>query len=519
MWLPRRLQAGVTTRLLLLLAVVPIFTLAFFSAAVAGEQLEDRNWIEARTANFIVRSVLSEKDTLALARNFELFRAAVDIVIKARRRQRDPVTTVIYALGKKVDFKQFGIQQEAAGVFQRGLRNNTILIHDASSLEENTPILHEYTHFLTSDRSNLLQPRWFNEGFAEHLSALRVRRNVLEIGLVAKRRRGSIGGKPWIPLANILAAADYYDAWSEDEKAMFYTQAWALVHYLLHRTDREAPFATDMQRYMQLVESGEQNITAFEQAFGTNVGLLNDEVRRHLERGKFDAFSFNIAELLPVFKANVVKLSREQVALSLAQIALGNGEHKNAGHWFEIALANELTRPRAETGLGDILKFRGEFAAAEPHFEQAVALAPGDPYIQLDMAEYWHYRATQTDRTDQRNKFFKRARRHYARVQDLDDTLPEAYAMHGQTFLMQGNYNDAIKLLEAAEVRLPSAYDVRLTLAEAYAGANRNKDAAVAARSVLIWNHANSVINKRAREILAHVDSQAEHKAAGTPSR
>lgn len=515
MWPPLRLKASATTGHPALAEFLLIFILAFSSTAAFAEQLKDRNWIEARTANFNVRSVLSEKDTVALARTFEAFRAAAGIVVNAGSTE-DTIPTTIYAVGETVDFKQLGIKQATEGIFKRGLRNNIILIRDASSLEKTTSIPHEYTHVLGSNRTNLLQPKWFNEGVAEHLSAIRVRRNALEIGSSTLRQRGHIRGARWIPIEHIIAATDYYDTWNQDERAMFYTEAWALMHYLLGRPNRKTSFTTDMKRYLRLVESGAQDTPAFEKAFGAKTGLLNGQVQRHLKRGKFNSFTFKIDALLPAFEATVVKLTREEAALGLAQIALGNGALENAKRWFESASANELTRPHAEAGLGDVLKFRGDFAAAELHFEQAVALAPGDPYCQLDLAEYWHYRAAKTENTGERKKFFKRARRHYAKAQNLDDTMPETYAMHGQTFLMQGNYKKAIKMLEKAEVLLPSALDVRLILAEAYAAANRKKDSARAARSVLIWNHADSDISKHARKILASVDSKAENKAART---
>lgn len=359
--------------------------LALSSAIANAEALEHRDWIEVRTANFKVRSVLSEEDTLELAHQLEMFRAAVGIVTSEQRKP-DAIPTAIYALGEEADFKQFGIEQVVSGIFKRGLRNNTFLIRDANSLQQTTAILHDYVHFIVSNADNLLHPKWFNEGFAEHLSGIRVRHDVFEIGLVTKHRRKIIRDAAWIPLQDVLAATDYYDEWNEEQRLMFYAEAWALVHYLLNRLDRETPFAKDMQRYLDLLEAGKEDISAFEQAFGVKTGRLNSEVRRHLERGKFDSFAFKVDALLPMFEADVVTLSQAEVALGLAQIALGNGQLDKANHWFRIAASSKKTQARAEAGLGDVLKFRGDYAAAEPRFEQSVALAPDNPYCQLDLS-------------------------------------------------------------------------------------------------------------------------------------
>ncbi|HIE55821.1 MAG TPA: tetratricopeptide repeat protein, partial [Chromatiaceae bacterium] len=178
--------------------------------------------------------------------------------------------------------------------------------------------------------------------------------------------------------------------------------------------------------------------------------------------------------------------------------------------WFTIALANERTRSRAEAGFGDVLKFRGEFKAAQPRFEQALALAPNDPYSQLDIAEYWHYRAMNADEATDRKAFLESARSHYVEAWKLDDSMPETYAMYGQTFLMQGQYVTAIEMLEEAERLLPANLDIRLILAEAYTGAGLKEKAIEAARSVLVWSHGDDGMASRVREILAQLDSGTE---------
>ena len=491
---------------------LPLISLLTLCTVTAHAQaLEDRDWLEVRTANFQVRSVLSEKHTLELARQLEMFRAAVTITTRTERKS-DPIPTVIYAIGAEGDLTRLGIKQTRSGLFKRALRNNTIIIRDVNSLQETNTILHDYVHFLASDGDNLLHPKWFNEGFAEHLSTIRVRRDVFEIGLVTKHRKKTIRKASWIPLQDILTATNYYDKWNVQERAMFHAEAWALVYYLLNRSDRPGSLATDMQRYLDLVELGEEGTTAFEQAFGVKTERLNSEVKRYLKRGKFDAFAFRIDTLLPVFEAAVVKLSRAQAALGLGQIALSNGALATADHWFNIAIASARTRARAEAGLGDVLKFRNDFVAAEPRFAQAVALAPDNPYGQLDLGEYWHYRAIKTTEAVQRKNFLTRAQSHYAKALELDDSIPEIYAMHGQTFLMQGGYGEAIELLEEAHQRLPSALDIRLILAEAYAAADRKQDSAKAVRSVLIWSHKDRVVIDHARDIIARLGTREEQR-------
>ncbi len=397
--------------------VIALLMLSLGAPPVMARALEDRNWVEVRTANFRVRSLLNEKDTLKLARHLETFRAAV-LVVANINRTNAPIPTEIYVMRRGSDFKSFGIDRDTAGVFMPGLRNNTILLRDSDGTQETTTVLHEYAHYLVSNHGN--------------------------------------------------------------------------------------------PQYRALLEAGKHDLEAFEEAFGITARQLSRDVKRYLNNGSSRFFTFETDKFLPAFKADVAKLTREQVSLGLARITLERGELDRAAHWFTIALANERTRSRAEAGFGDVLKFRGEFKAAQPRFEQALALAPNDPYSQLDIAEYWHYRAMNADEATGRKAFLESARSHYVKAWKLDDSMPETYAMYGQTFLMQGQYVTAIEMLEEAERLLPANLDIRLILAEAYAGAGLKEKAIEAARSVLVWSHGDDGMASRVREILAQLDSGTE---------
>jgi tetratricopeptide (TPR) repeat protein len=447
---------------------------------------------------------MRESDTIEAARYLELFRAAAFIVTNISSTE-SPIPTEILAVRRSGDFKSLGIDPDFAGVFLAGLRHNMIVIRDVHGLQETTTIMHEYVHFMARNHGYLHYPMWFDEGFAEYLSAARIHFEKFEIGGFADSRRTSFIYLNWIPIRKILSPEDY-QGWSDRRRAMFYAEAWALVHYLLNRPERGDSFGKDMGRYIELVESGKGDVEAFEEAFGITANDLNKEVKGYLERGRFMSYRFDLDELLPAFEPVVTRLSREQASLALAKIALRTGELDRAEHWFTIATADRPTRPQAEAGLGDVLKFRGEFAAAQPHFEKAVALAPDDPYCQLDLAEYWHDRARNPDEADERPEYLERARDHYLKAWKIDDTMPESYAMYGQTFVMEGRrYDKAIEMLEEAKNILPSNIDVRLMLAEAYMGGDRNEDAIEAARSVVAWSHEESDAAKRAREIISQL--------------
>jgi tetratricopeptide (TPR) repeat protein len=159
---------------------------------------------------------------------------------------------------------------------------------------------------------------------------------------------------------------------------MFYGQSWALMHFLFNRSDRTSSFSDDMRRYMVLTADGTDELVAFEMAFGIPQKRIWTTVKRYL-RKCCNVFRLNVAKLQPEFEPQVRNLSRSEISLDLAQIALQSRHFDAAKRCYELAAQDEKTRPWAEAGLGDLLKFDGEYEAARPHFEKA--LAPGDPYI------------------------------------------------------------------------------------------------------------------------------------------
>ena len=489
-----------------LCTLVALFTLAVCSPSALGKALEDRNWLEVRTTNFNIRSLLGEKETIELARRLEMFRAAVAIIANVNISNA-PIPTEVYALRRGREFEHFGIDQDTAGVFIAGLRNNTLIIRDIDDIERAPDLLHDYAHSLVGNYTGPHYPKWYIEGVAEYLSVIRGRRDLFDIGLASKQQRDRLDQASWIPINKIIAAEQYYYSWTAESKAAFQAQAWVLVHYLINRPEQDGSLSAVVARYIKAIKSGSDTDTAFAVAFEATARDFNRKLQRYISAADFQFLTFQADTLIPNFKASVIKPGSEQVALGLARVALERGELDSAQHWFTLAATDKQTRPQAESGLGDVAKFRGDFALALPHFEQALALAPNDLYVQLDFAEYWHYRAMNTTQQAEHENFLNNARRQYVKAWKLNDSVAEIYAMYGQTYLLQGNFNRGIEMLEEAGRLLPANLDIRLILAEAYAGAGSKQKAINAARFIVAWSHDSAAI-KTARKIVAQFGSR-----------
>lgn len=386
------------------------------------------------------------------------------------------------------------------------MRENTIIIRSNGGEDNLHYMLHEYVHFLIRNQSQQNYPQWFDEGFAEYLGAARSHRNAFELGRYAEHRLSSLSYSHWIPLEKIVASEKYYGTWTAEQRAMFYAQSWALVHYLQNLPGHRQ----DLQQYLRLVESGVSSVEAFEQTYKIKMRKMGRSVRAYVRKGRYPGFSIDAQQLLPNFEPTSRQLSREQVSIGLAQVALRGNQLDAAEHWFTIADADEQLRAQAQAGLGDVYKQREDYPTAESHYATAMALAPDDPECQLDVAQYWHRRAQDTQDGVEFASFLKKARIHYVKAWKLDDARPETYSGYGDTYLLMADYLKALEMFEQAENYLPSSLQVRLGLAMAHRGLGQKDQALSAARSVQAWSHGGSKLSKQATAMINELDPAPE---------
>lgn len=472
---------------------------------VTRDAMEDRDWIEVTTPNFRIRSALSEKETINLARHVEDVKAIFEVTIGIGIEDAT-VPLEIVILRNSGEFKQLVNSPRKGGMFLPGLRKNTIVVHDTNGYIPTTELLaREYAYYILGDQRKVNFPLWFKDGFGLVFSTVREKSGRLLIGDPPEVSAMYLGRWDWIPLGLFLNR-QLYDQSSMRPASFFYAEAWAVVHYLYHRPERDTLNA-DIARYIELLDAGQDDVESFESAFNMKTKSLDRQIRTSIGMNDFSyifAADNTLDELVPDFEPQVDSLSREQISLTLGHIALSQRNLDAAHHWFNVATEDKATLAQAAAGLGDVYELDGQPRVAESHFETAVKLAPDDPYCQLDIGKHFHGRARRAKSAEDRAAFLARARKHYVEAWKLEDSRPEPYILYGQTFLTEGeNYAKAIEMLEFAEAMLPANLTVRAMLAKAYQGAGRIDDAREAARSVQAWSHEDSNAAWVAREILA----------------
>ena len=469
----------------LVYALPILLGLAASSRAVA-EPLWEREWVEVRTEHFVVASALPQERSIELAVELENFRAAARLLTNIGRFE-ERVPTKVYMLPQAVP--ELGFDGKINGYFLPGLRANYAVVMP-SGAESDEVLKHEYVHFLIHNRGAQLYPTWMDEGFAEVLSTLRVNGQELEYGKPMTWRATSLLYDSWMPFASVLALRDT-GSLSRDRGAMFYGQAWILMHYLMIGR-KDAHFTEQASAYLQRVENGEPSAQAFETAFGLTVRSLQTKLVRYAR--KFPYYRGKLAQPFPAVEPRVRRMNTDEIAAALGGLAFQCANLAAAQEYFDAALAANPNNGLALVGVADLHREAKRYDAAATLYEKAIALEPGNANHELDYGEYFLTRANLSKKPEAAREFRVEARRHFARSYKIDPNNPETLDQNGLTYLFEGEeVAKGVESLELAHDLLPSQPRIRADLAKAYVAAGKPEKARVQLRQLLAWSHSTQV--------------------------
>ena len=227
--------------------------------ACATKPLHERDWVEARTPHFEIVSSLDKDATLELARDVELFRAAVQFVLGTPLRA-PAVPTRIYAFDGRGLRRPFAVRG-ASSAFLPSLREAVIMLRTGGGwrFDATQELRHEYVHYLLRNHGGFGLPLWFDEGAAAFLSTVEVKDDHGELGRLREDHVRLLRGQPWVPLIRILRVEDL-EGWGSRKRAIFYAESWALVHYLNFGLKGRGQGQAQLSRYFRLVAEGTKSI-------------------------------------------------------------------------------------------------------------------------------------------------------------------------------------------------------------------------------------------------------------------
>ncbi len=357
--------------------IVLIWLLALAAPAFAAESA----WWEASTENFRVYSDGNEHELIEFAKRVEMFDQVLRVNTNVKPRHFGPrVHIVVQRNAPQVQRLLWKPGSDIAGFYYNGLRGARAVIHRGKpqniwGLTGEAILFHEYAHHFMLQHAAVAYPRWYVEGFAEYYSSVEFKKNGdVNVGTFVISRFPSLELTEWLK-SERLFELNYSERRAETE--MLYAQGWLLTHYIGADAARSQQFGD----YLTRINRGDDNIRAFEQAFGLTMRDLDKELRKHYRQLKTKGIAYRRFSV-DKFRTPEVKLRRltrgEAAALPI-DIRL-RGYHAHESH---AALLSEVAKLREELPNDvHVLTIAAEVELACDRFSDARATA--ERVLQLD---------------------------------------------------------------------------------------------------------------------------------------
>ncbi len=366
------------------------FCLCFLIALLAPFVHADTGWIEVKTQHFRVVTDAGEKNGREIAERFEQMRAAFGLIFR-RKTLNEPVPLTIIAFRNAEEIRQYsplfqGKVVELSGFFIPGRDENFVAVdlsHDASW----ETVEHEYAHDLLNANFMATAP-WFDEGFAEFFSSLRLSGGVAEIGAGILEAPALFQGRK-LGLQELFEVEHHSETYNRNgqRRGMFYVESWLVVHYLL-----DTGLATKDSRYFELRNNQQMPVAqAVQEAFGVTLPEMEKAVLDYLRAKKVAVRYFSLKEQAISSDVTVRTLDSLEARAQLADLHLHSPDYQAAAiKEFEAIITENPNQAEAQRGLGYAYLRQQNFPKATEHLQAAARLGSKDAKVYYYMARLLH---------------------------------------------------------------------------------------------------------------------------------
>jgi tetratricopeptide (TPR) repeat protein len=333
-------------------------TLIALTAAAAQEDhpLAKRHWFEARTAHFHTYSCGPTQEVARLAARLEQFYEMYAALAGTQAVVSPPI--VVMAFPDHAAMEPFlplyqGKPANLAAFFSRHSDENLIVLSLSNSGGNSLQaVFHEYTHLLLRHNERFW-PLWLKEGMAEIYSTFEATGNhSARIGRPLEKYVQFLEHEQFMPLEELFAvtheSADYNEG---QRQGVFYAESWLLTHYLMlgDNPANKARFA----QLTVLLRQGESPSRAFTRAFQTTLPAMRAQLRRYLERGRFESCQLVTKADLAAARAMTTRgLSPAETCFRLGDQLLRVNRLEDAAAFFHQAESLDPSSPLPQEGLG-----------------------------------------------------------------------------------------------------------------------------------------------------------------------
>ena len=434
-------------------------------------------WLKIESKNFQLYGNASEKDICGAATRLEQFRDAFQQIFP-NLKYNSAIPTIVIIFKDDESFSNFkpvdadGKRSEwAGGYFQSGEDVNYIALSmEGDESETYRTIYHEYIHSLVNNDLGLSNiPAWFSEGIAEYYELLTIENDrKVTLGALDQDNLKLLQQNKLIPFETFFTIDNYsLNKQGNDGVGLFYAQAWALTHFLIH--DNNGVRNPQLLKFLNLLLSGEQSKAAFAEAFQTDYAALEIQLKKYIEQRVFKTQIVNLKnKLTNAVDLKIAPVSDAEAKATLGDLLYHSERVAEAEAILKEAVALDPSSANANAVLGVVKAAQKNFVEAKKYLEKAIAL-DNKNYLNYYRYAYALSRQGMTDFgfvSDYTAENAAKMREALDKVIALNPNYPESYSLYAfVNYVRDEDIDEAVEYLNKAIAAAPGNqwYQVRLT--------------------------------------------------------
>lgn len=443
--------------------------LAVIACGIAARA--DQQWVEVDSTHFSVATDGGEKRAREVAQRFEQMRTAFGVIFKKVSVNTAPLQIIAFRNGKEI--RQFaplyaGKPIEVAGFFlgnggRGGPGSNEerqYIALDLSQEDSWGTVFHEYAHLLIN--SNFPpSPVWFDEGFAEYCSSLKMDKREIAIGLVKPELPELLGESRWLKLVDLFSVSHDSQIYNRDDRrSVFYAQSWLTVHFFMAKNM--------MKQVATYVRMTEDEHVPVPEAIRRSFGMEPDALAKAIE-GYFRGGTMYFRAPTPPGSDAIQFTSRPLNDVDIKSVMADLDYHSRDYHQrgiseFQEILAKQPENVVANRGLGYEAMQKQDWDNAGEHFRRAAAQDAKDPQLHYLLALMMNRKGMSAGNREN----LAVIRKELTTAISLEPNYAEAYNLLGMTLSFAGEKQEAINALTKAIALSPRDHWFMGNLANAY---------------------------------------------------
>jgi len=448
-----------------------LFVFLFILSAIHGYAAAPQ-WVQVKSPNFTVITDACEKKGRDTALHFEQMRAVFGTIFnKAKISSSQPLYILAFRSSK--EFKAVcplwkGKAEELAGYFQPG-NGVTYIALDLAQENRWNVIFHEYGHFLLNSNS-IESPPWFDEGFAEYYSTVKVDGKHFIFGNIPEGDPEILQQYQWLPVDQLFSVAHDSPFYNErNRQTIFYAESWlAMSHYYFNSKAQK-----QVWELMELQHRGVPVDDAIQRVFGMDAKALDKELHNFYSSGRLGVFQGDMPPGMESMQMTASPIEELDARVRIAELKLQMKDHQAEGvQEFEQIVKEKPDHPVALRGLAYAALRSGDKQKAVEYFRKAAAVQSDDPHV-------YYFSATLLSQLDPQNNpdLLAEMQKDLEHAIQLDSSLADAYGWLALTYTWQGKREEAVAPAEKAVELSPRNDQWAMNLAGFYANAKRFDDA------------------------------------------